>query len=165
MDNSTPMMDNAKLKFKAVHKFSDDKYTISERDKDEFISYGLYNDLPNQLIELFQNSSIHNTCVNAIVEGIIGQGLISDKPEILKLANSENETWNDIFVKVVRDYKMFGGFALEIIWTKDRSKIAEVYHIDFSYLRAKKKNFRGKIPGYYISDEWKQKSSLYTRNL
>jgi len=166
MDNSTLMMDNkSKLHFKAIHKFSDDKYSISEKDKNEFISYGLYNDLPNQLISLYQNSSIHNTCVNAIIEGVIGQGLISDKPEILKQANTEGETWNDIFTKVVRDYKMFGGFALEVIWTKDRSKIAEVYHIDFSYLRAKKKNFRGKIPGYYISDEWKQVSTFYTRDL
>jgi len=36
----------------------------------------------------------------------------------------------------------------------DRTKIAEVYHIDFSHIRAAEKTHRGRIPGYYISTEW-----------
>jgi len=44
---------------------------------------------------------------------------------------------------------------LEILYSLDRSRIAECYHIDFSTIRAKEKNNRGIIPGYYISDEWR----------
>ena len=51
---------------------------------------------------------------------------------------------------------MYGGFAIEVIWNKSRTRVAEVYHIDFSWLRAKEKNYRGQIPGYYISDEWSE---------
>jgi hypothetical protein len=39
----------------------------------------------------------------------------------------------------------------------DRSRIAEIYHIDASWVRAKEKDHRGKIPGYFVSDEWDNK--------
>ena len=32
----------------------------------------------------------------------------------------------------------------------------QVYHIDFSKIRAREKTHRGLIPGYYISDDWKR---------
>ena len=110
--------------------------------------------MPNQLIKLYLESPTHATCVNAIVEAIIGEGLVVESGIELEIANQDGETWNQILSKVAKDYYIFGGFALEVIWSKDRTKIAEVYHIDFSYLRAKEKDHRGKIPGYYISDEW-----------
>jgi len=110
-------------------------------------------------------SSIHGTCINATVDSIVGNGLTSDKPETLDFANYEGESWNDLLKKVAKDLKLFGGFALEVIWSKDRTKIAEVYHIDFSYLRAKEKNFRGKVPGYYIWDEWNGISSYVNQSL
>lgn len=53
------------------------------------------------------------------------------------------------------DYYLHGSFALEVIWSMDRSRIAEIYHIDFSQVRAKEKDKRGNIPGYYISSKWK----------
>jgi hypothetical protein len=143
-----------KFNFKTVAKLNSDRIYPLERKENYYISFGTDNSFPNRLIDLMNYSSINATCINATVEAIIGNGLTSDQPETLDFANSEGEGWNDIFRKLARDLKLFGGFSLEIIWSKDRTKIAEVYHIDFSYLRAKEKNFRGKIPGYYIWDEW-----------
>jgi hypothetical protein len=88
------------------------------------------------------------------VDGIIGEGLTADPEFVLDIANSTGESWNDLLKKVALDYKLYGGFSLEVIWNKARTKVAEVYHIDFSWLRAKEKNYRGQIPGYFISDEW-----------
>ena len=106
---------------------------------------------------MFNNSAINNTAIHATVDAIVGEGLVCSQTNLLDEANSEGESWNDIFKKISLDYKLYGGFTLEVIWSKDRSRIAEVYHIDFSWLRAKEKNERGKIPGYYISDEWAEK--------
>ena len=122
-----------------------------------FIKYGVYNDFPEYLIYLYNNSAINNTAINATVDAIVGEGLVSDQSHLLDCANSDGETWNDIFKKTALDYKLYGGFAWEVIWSKDRSRIAEVFHVDLSWLRAKEKNERGKIPGYYISDEWAEK--------
>ena len=122
-----------------------------------FVKYGVYNDFPEYLIYLFNNSAINNTAIHATVDAIVGEGLVCDQSHLLDNANSDGESWNDIFKKTALDYKLYGGFAWEVIWSKDRSRIAEIYHIDFSWLRAKEKNERGKIPGYYISDEWAEK--------
>jgi len=140
-----------------------EKYSVYEKKTEHYVRWGHRNNFPNYLIELYHNSSIHATCVNAITEAIVGQGLISNNNTVLDKANLDNESWNEIFAKVALDYYLFGGFALEIIWSKDRKSIAEVYHIDFSYLRAKEKDYRGKIPGYYISDEWDKMQ--YVKNL
>ena len=79
---------------------------------------------------------------------------------ILDRANRMGESWNDLYSKIALDYKLFGGFALEVIWSRDKTTIAEVYHIDFSYIRAKKKDNRGNCPGYFISNDWKKELQL-----
>jgi hypothetical protein len=141
------------------------RISLVERKNQFFISFGADNGFPNKLIDLMNYSSIHGTCINATVDSIIGNGLTTANPDTLDFANYEGESWNDLLKKVAKDLKLFGGFSLEIIWSKDRTKIAEVYHIDFSYLRAKEKNFRGKVEGYYIWDEWNGISSYVNQSL
>ena len=143
-----------KLKFSNIQKATTDRVYIQEEKGKDFVKFGQYNSFPEELIELYNNSSIHNTCVNAIVDGIVGEGLVAEPDYVLEKANRDGETWNNIFKKVAQDYKLYGGFSLEVIWNKARTAIAEVYHIDYSFLRAKEKDYRGKIPGYYISDSW-----------
>ena len=146
-----------KIKFSQISKeFSGRIQILEDKKNGTYVKFGDYNSFPNDLIELYNNSSIHNTCINAIVDGIVGEGLTADPEWVLDRANSSNETWNDVYKKVATDYKLYGGFALEVIWNKSRTKIADIYHIDFSWLRAKEKNYRGEIPGYYISDEWSE---------
>ena len=143
-----------KLKFSNIKKEFSDRVYITEKKGDHYVKFGERNAFPDDLIKLYNNSSIHNTCVNAIVDGIVGEGLVSEPQFVTDRANSDGETWNDLFKKVAQDYKLYGGFSLEVIWNKARTRIAEVYHIDYSYLRAKERNYRGKIPGYYVSDCW-----------
>lgn len=151
-------MDNKKIKFSQISKeFSGRIQILEDKKNKEYVKFGDYNAFPNDLISLYNNSSIHNTCINAIVDGIVGEGLTADPEWVLDRANSSGESWNDVFKKVAQDFKLYGGFALEVIWNKSRTKIADIYHIDFSWLRAKEKNYRGEIPGYYISDEWAEK--------
>jgi len=133
---------------------------VFEDDKGKVVYYGDSNEFPQYVIELFNKSSINGTAIIAKRDGIIGDGLTADNEDILEYANKEGESWNDIFKKVALDRALFGGFALEIIWTNDRTKIAEVYHIDFSYVRAHKMNDRGIIPGYYISSDFQNKGRL-----
>ena len=145
------------FKFQTLNKVESDRQFPTEKSMKGFVQYGIYNDFPEYLIYLFNNSAINNTAIHATVDAIVGEGLVCDQTNLLDEANSEGESWNNIFKKISLDYKLYGGFALEVIWSKDRSRIAEIYHIDFSWLRAKEKNERGKIPGYYISDEWAEK--------
>jgi hypothetical protein len=146
-----------KFEFKNIKRQFTAKPVPQEKVTDgKYVKYGVYNDFPQHLIDLFNNSSIHGTCVNAIVDGIVGEGLIAEPSFVLDQANPK-ESWNAIYKKMALDFKLYGGYALEVVWNKSRTKVAAVYHIDFSYLRAAEKNYRGEVPGYYISDEWNDK--------
>ena len=152
-----------KIKFATIKKdMYQTRYSSEQKDK-KFIKYGNDNQYPNYLIELYNHSSIHASCINAIVEAVKGEGLITENEELLKSANKEGETLNDVYNKIALDYKLFGGFALEVIWSRDRTRIAEIYHIDFSFIRAKEKNHRGKCPGYFIYNDWKKAYTTTTR--
>lgn len=148
------MEKNRKMTFKRIQKFNNDWVSYHEKKDGKYIKYGRDNSFPEYLIKLYNQSSIHAACVNAIVEGIIGGGLKSTNEQALDKANKKGESWNDIFNKVSMDFYLYGSYALEIIWSLDRSRIAEIYHIDFSHIRAAEKDHRNHIPGYFISTEW-----------
>ena len=148
-------MEKKKHKFSIIPKYGEVPYPSGpefENDKGDIVYYGTDNKFPNLLIELYHKSSVHSTAVNSKHQAVVGQGLTGLDESMLEFANKEGETWNDIFNKVALDRVLYGGFALEVIWSNDRTKIAEVYHIDFSYVRAKKMDERGNTPGYYV---WK----------
>jgi len=152
-----------KIQFATIKKDTYQKRYSSEKKDKKFIKYGDDNQYPNYLIDLYNHSSTHASCVNAVVEGIRGEGLITENESVLDSANKAGETLNDIYNKIALDYKLFGGFALEVIWSRDRSRIAELYHIDFSFLRAKEKDYRGKCPGYFVYNDWKRSYTGTTR--
>lgn len=126
---------------------------MKEEFKEYHIAFGVDDLFPQKLAWLYNHSSINGACIKAKTEATIGNGLIADKDYVLDYANPK-ETWNDLYRKIALDYNLFGGFALEIIWSQDRTQIAEVYHVDFSFVRAKNKNHRGEVEGYYVSALW-----------
>lgn len=152
-------MANNKFHFSKFKRFSSPWLSYKEKSDGKYIKSGDDNQFPEHLIELYNKSSIHAAAINATTEAIIGGGLKADDNFSLKRANKRGESWNTIYTKIATDYYLHGAFALEVIWSLDRSRIAEVYHIDFSHLRAKEKNDRGIIPGYYISNKWKSYST------
>lgn len=149
------MAETKKFKFHRIPPPNSNKFfDWRERGgKDEYVKFGEDNQFPQSTIELYNKSSVHGAAVNAIVQGIIGKGLTANVESYIDYANKSGESWNDIYSKIALDYKLHGSFALEVIWSNDRTKI-QVHHIDFSYLRAKEKDYRDKIPGYYISTQW-----------
>lgn len=155
MDNIQHTMDRKnKVHFSKIERFSHSRLNYSEDKEGKYVKSGKDNLFPQHLIALYNDSSIHASAVNATVEAIIGGGLTANFEPALEMANSKGDTWNDIFSKVSLDYYLHGSFGLEVIWSMDRSRIAEVYHIDFSFLRARERDNKGKIPGYYISSKW-----------
>jgi hypothetical protein len=61
----------------------------------------------------------------------------------------------DVYRKCALDLLLFGGYALNVIWSRDRNSIAEIYHIDFSRVRCGKINPEtDEIEKYYYSADW-----------
>ena len=120
---------------------------------------------PQFLIDLYYSSSITAAIVNATAEMINGEELvISDEEDRneearVKLQNfmnnaNSNETLHEVLKKVAFDFKLQGAFALNIVWSKDRTQIAEVYHIPVEKIRCERPDEFGKTRAYYVSGDW-----------
>jgi len=136
----------------------------------DWISYGDANGewsnlYPQFLIDLYYSSSITAAIVNSTAEMIAGEDLIiededdRDLEARVKLQNfmnraNGNESLHEVIKKASFDFKLQGGFAFNLVWSKDRTQIAEIYHVDVSKLRCARPDEFGKTPGYYISADW-----------
>ena len=120
------------------------------RGKD-WIAYGKSNLYPQELIELYDSSAMHHTCVEAIRDGIYGEGILTYGDEYV---NQKGETLNDIFEKIALDYTLFQGYVLNVIWNKEGTGIAEMYHLPFSDVRSGKMDDEGTVNEYFYSIDW-----------
>ena len=122
----------------------------------DWVFYGENNLLPQYFIELYDNCAIHKAVVTSKVNQIMGDGLVSlNNPMATINLINPTETVSDVMKKATLDFILFGGFALNIVWSKDRKSIAEIYHIDFSRVRSGKLNKDDKIECYYYSADWR----------
>ena len=139
---------------------------VIENISKDWIEYGTenWNNLyPQFLIDLYYNSSTHAAIINATSDMIAGEGLmIEDNDNVdadaklrrfLSQANS-NETLHEVVKKLAFDYKLQGGFAINIIWNQARTEIAEIYHVPVERIRAAKPNKLGRVECYYVSSDW-----------
>ena len=132
----------------------------------EYIEYGTddwRNLYPQFLIDLYYNSSTHAAIVNATAEMIAGEDLIAEENENLEafvklqkfIAHpNSKESLHSVIKKVAFDFKLQGGYALNIVWSQDRTQIAEIYHIPVERVRAGRPNEMGQVDTYYISADW-----------
>lgn len=170
LTNTSEMMSFASpFKSKDIMSISMSRYNtpqFTENTMKDWIMYGADNLYPNYLMEYLNKSATHAAIVQAKVAQIVGGGIdfieSEDKEqlaEIMKFIKRTNryETMNDIIKKIAFDYVVFGGYALNLIWSKDRTSIAEIHHIDFSTLRVQKPNeVSEEVEGYYFSENWAQ---------
>ena len=116
-----------------------------------FVQYGEDNLYPQYLIDLYNSSAVHHALVDSIAYMIFGKGVSAEGEAKLQI-----EKWglNDEIRKACLDLKLQGGFALEIMWSIDRTKIAKVSHVPFEQIRSGVANVDGEIPFYYHCLNW-----------
>jgi hypothetical protein len=142
-----------------IHVINLSQYTqpkIVESKRNEWVEYGEHNKYYDFLIDCYQNSTTNNACINNISRLIYGNGLSAKdagrKPN--EYAQMKMLFGKNMLRSVIMDLKMLGNCAFQLIYTKDRKKIAKVEHIPMNLLRPEKCDEKGKINAYYYSDNW-----------
>jgi hypothetical protein len=122
----------------------------------DYVLYGEGNLMPQYLISRYNNCAIHKAIVISKKEQVCGDGMVSmNNPMATVNFINPSERVMDVFEKATLDLILFGGFALNIIWSRDRKSIAEIYHIDFSRIRSGKINPEtDRVEKYYYSPDW-----------
>jgi len=121
-----------------------------------YVYYGENNLMPQYLITRFNNSAIHKAIVTSKVNQIMGDGVVSiNNPMASINLINKKENVSEVMKKCALDLVLFGGYSLNVIWSRDRQTIAEIYHIDFSRVRCGKINPEtDEIEKYYYSADW-----------
>jgi hypothetical protein len=121
-----------------------------------FIEYGEDNNYFQYLIDRYNGSPTNNAIINGVSEMIYGKGLdatnSNKKPE--QYAQMKSLFNNDCTRKLCYDLKLMGQCALQVIYSKDRTKIVQLEHMPIETLRAEKCNEKGEIEGYYYFSDW-----------
>lgn len=118
-----------------------------------YVSYGEDNLYPDYLISLMNRSAKHNAILKRKASMIAGngwnlQGLDGIATQFIY--NPFNEmNLNEIVYRTAYDLEIFGAFALEIIYSKDRTKIAEINYIPCNKVRLSENR-----EYVYYSDDW-----------
>lgn len=142
---------------------------LVERSNQDWISFGEDNLYPNYLLELFLGSAINGALIKSIGAMIYGEGLAATnadeneetKESYLRLTELLHNSDDDVLKDLAMDLKLFGGCYVNVIWSRDRSKISKINHIPAQYIRSGKM-VDGEIDTYYYSADWsKHKKSEY----
>jgi len=133
----------------------------------DWIYYGEKNDYPNYLLRIYNNSAKHNAIVTGKVDYICGNGwsVNADDPMekakaygMINKVNSTDESLNELTKKLTTDLTIFGGYYLQVIWTKATGEIAELYHVDYYKVRTNNDNSE-----FYVSDNWIKNDNVNPR--
>jgi len=131
---------------------------IVEKRNQNFVEYGEDNNYYQYLIDRYNGSPTNNAIINGISEMIYGQGLDATdsnrRPN--EYAQMKSLFSKDCVRKLVYDLKLMGGCAMQVIYSKDRSKITSVEHYPVETLRAEKCNAKGDVEAYYYHPNWEK---------
>ena len=134
---------------------------LVEDTKNDWVNFGQDNLYPNYLLDLFLGSAINGALVKSIGAMIYGEGLAATnaddntdtKESYLRLTELLHNSDDDVLKDLAMDLKLFGGCYVNVIWSRDRSKIAKMLHIPAQYIRSGKM-IDGEIRHYYYSADW-----------
>ena len=129
---------------------------VKEVNGADWIEYGADNNYFQFLIDRYNGSPTNNAAINGISQAIYGKGLnatdSNKKPN--EYAQMVSLFKKDVVRRVCYDLKLMGQCAIQIIYSKDRSKIVQLEHMPIETLRAEKCDADGNVPAYYYFNDW-----------
>jgi hypothetical protein len=126
--------------------------SFREIEKGEWVNYGEDNLFPQYLVDLFHQSPTHNALCTTIAMMIYGEGF--DPADLNAKLLFAQWGLEDELRKVALDLKIHNGFALEIVWSLDRTTIATVKHLAFECVRSGTMDENEIVHEYYYSRDW-----------
>jgi len=129
---------------------------VKEVNGADWIEYGADNNYFQFLIDRYNGSPTNNAAINGISQAIYGKGLNATdsnrKPN--EYAQMVSLFKKDVVRRACYDLKLMGQCAIQIIYSKDRSKIVQLEHMPIETLRAEKCDEDGNVPAYYYFNDW-----------
>jgi hypothetical protein len=128
----------------------------------DWVLFGPNNQFPIDILEYRNSSAIHDSIIESKTSLIAGRGFIfGDTRELSNQFIIDNwkliPFWrklDKVFWQVARDQETFGYSCFEVIYSMDRTRVADVNWIDASRIASGKRDEFGQVKEYYYSDNW-----------
>ena len=133
---------------------------INRRSAMGWVNWGIRNDSPQRLGDLYYNSVTHKDCVDFTTTAIIGDGVDYDAMSVKEgeIVPNYSESWDSIIEKCSKDFVLYGGYALQIIKNND-DKTYSFYHQPFGDVRCSERDEDGVITSYWVCRDWTMTST------
>lgn len=128
---------------------------ITRKSGTGFVNWGLKNNMPTLLLDLYNQSPTHRACITFEVQSIVGGGIDTEAMKIdgSQITPNYYQDWDTFLRSIALDYSLFGSYAIEIIMNKDR-KTYSFYHIPLDKIRWSEYDEDGQITSYWICNDW-----------
>lgn len=124
-----------------------------KKGNQKWVYWGKFNDYPQKLVKLFNESAKHGAIVTGKASYVVGRGVEHENPtpEIEKFIEHVNgkDSAEALLKKLALDYELFGGYAILVVPNILKDKPAAFYHVDISKIRLSED-----CKTIYVSDEW-----------
>lgn len=121
-----------------------------------WVQWGLKNDYPNLLLDLYNQSPTHHACVNFAVQSIVGEGIDYEAMGIAdssQLVPNYSYSWDELLRSISLDFELYGSYAIQIILNNDGQTFS-FWHMPLEKVRWSEYDEDGQITTYWISSDW-----------
>ena len=133
----------------------------------DYILYGEDNAYPSVLLEMMQQSSLHNSILKKKADMTASKGFVINDVEQKSFVSNINgsDTLDQIAYKNAYDLALYGGYCYLVTWSKDKKTIARLQYMDWSKVRKVKeldddsemqKRQEEGVDFFMISSDWAQ---------
>lgn len=128
---------------------------ITRKSSMGWVNWGVKNNYPNLLLDLYNQSPTHRSAVNFAMMSILGNGVDYEQ---MKLNGDEvvpnySQTWDEVIKSLALDYILYGSYAIQVIMNKD-GKTFSFWHIPLDKVRWSEYDEDGQITSYWICQDW-----------
>lgn len=128
---------------------------ITRKNALGWVNYGMRNNYPNLLLDLYNQSPTHRACINFGVQSIIGNGVDYDAMQLdgTQVIPNYSQSWDDLIKNISLDYMLYGSYAIQIIKNKD-GQTYSFWHMPLDKVRWSEYDEDGQITSYWICNDW-----------
>ena len=128
---------------------------ITRKNALGWVNYGIRNNYPNLLLDLYNQSPTHRACINFGVQSIVGNGVDYDSMQLdgTQVIPNYAESWDDLIKNISLDFLIYGSYAIQIIRNKD-GKTFSFWHMPLDKVRWSEYDEDGQITSYWICNDW-----------
>jgi hypothetical protein len=131
---------------------------VSKWDKKlNILTWGKKNKYPNYIIDMYNDagSTTHKSIINKKVRLCTGKGFVETDDERLNQFIADNELSTHI-KRASLDLELFNGFAFEVIWSNDGSRITNIQHLPLHKVRIGVDDSGQMDEHVWFSNDWDQ---------